>query len=366
MALRVDAGQALGALLLLLLVTLTVAGLAVGFLSAAASAGRADARPREPRARRRARGRARRRDPDARERAGRHRRPGLEGVEAGDRPRRLRPEQHPERLTATSSGRARYWREAMEGARARPCSAPARAPTGRCGCATASTRARSATRTATSCRRSPTSAGSGSACRCSRLIAWLAAAVRVLGLRRRDRGLPLGRRARRRGDAGVRSRSSSACTRRSTGRGSSRATRCRRCCAPAGSSRARRCASGWPANRRAAPTSRPPTAARVGAAALVLVIAGIAALGALQPVRAVERPGRRLRAGRPRRAAAGRVDRRDRPRAQPAVGRAAVRARRDRAGARAPATQARARARAGDRPRAREPGDLAPARRGCG
>ena len=33
MALRVDAGQGFGALLLLLLVTLTVAGLAVGFMS---------------------------------------------------------------------------------------------------------------------------------------------------------------------------------------------------------------------------------------------------------------------------------------------------------------------------------------------
>ena len=62
--------------------------------------------------------------------------------------------------------------------------------------------------------------------------------------------------------------------------------------------------------------------------------------------------------------AAAAVDRARSPRARPAVGRPAVRARRDRAGPRATAAGAR-RARAGGRPPARQPGDLAPARASC-
>ena len=60
MPLRVDAGQGFGALLLLLVVALTVAGLAVGFLSDAPHALLARARPREPRAGRGARPSSRR------------------------------------------------------------------------------------------------------------------------------------------------------------------------------------------------------------------------------------------------------------------------------------------------------------------
>jgi len=114
MALRTDAGQGFGALLLLLVVALSVAGLAVGFLSAHKPPG-----------------------PKARARATRilvgalatvpaiailmlaNAPGGISGQvskawhQATD-PAISGPSNSPERLTATSSGRARYWREAMK------------------------------------------------------------------------------------------------------------------------------------------------------------------------------------------------------------------------------------------------------------
>jgi O-antigen ligase/polysaccharide polymerase Wzy-like membrane protein len=114
MALRTDAGQGFGALLLLLLVTLAVAGLAVGFISAVKPPG-----------------------PKARARATRVLVGALAVVPAvailmlasapggisgqvskawhqATDPAISGPTNSPERLTATSSGRARYWREAMK------------------------------------------------------------------------------------------------------------------------------------------------------------------------------------------------------------------------------------------------------------
>ena len=74
--------------------------------------------------------------------AGRARRPGLQGLAPAHRPRTsARPPTRPNRLTATSSVRARYWDEALQGPRRRTsCSAPARAPTRRARCATAPSR----------------------------------------------------------------------------------------------------------------------------------------------------------------------------------------------------------------------------------
>ena len=184
LALRIDAGQAFGGLLLLLLVALTVAGLAVGFLSARHPPGRTRAPRARPRAGRDARRRPRGGDPAARQRPG-----GIDGQvskawkQATDPAATAR--NSPDRLTAASSVRARYWEEALKCTPQRR----ARRRRGRLRQAAAALphddRARRATRTATSCRCWPTSAGSGSRCRCSRAGAWLAAAARVLGLRRR-------------------------------------------------------------------------------------------------------------------------------------------------------------------------------------
>jgi hypothetical protein len=112
MALRIDAGQGFGALLLLMMVALTVAGLAVGFLSAV--------RPPSDRTRVRA----------SRALVGAlaivpavailmlaNQPGGIDGQvskvwkQATD-PAVSGPTNSPERLTETSSGRARYWREA--------------------------------------------------------------------------------------------------------------------------------------------------------------------------------------------------------------------------------------------------------------
>lgn len=114
LALRIDAGQALGALILLLIVAMTVAGLAVGFLSAVHPPG-----------------------PRTRARSGRvlvaallavpvvaiimlaNAPGGIDGQvskawkQATD-PAVSAPTNSPTRLTETSSGRARYWREAMK------------------------------------------------------------------------------------------------------------------------------------------------------------------------------------------------------------------------------------------------------------
>ena len=102
------------------------------------------------------------------------------------------PDNSPERLTATSSVRARYWEEAVEGARpdellgagagAYGTAAPAlpRQPRRR------PPRPRLRRR-----RRSPTSAGSGSCLSLLAAGAWLAPRSACVGVpRRRDRGLP--------------------------------------------------------------------------------------------------------------------------------------------------------------------------------
>ncbi len=124
--------------------------------------------------------RSRGRDPDARERARRDQRPGLEGLEAGHRSRGLRSDEQP---AAADLGLLRpraLLARGDEGPRAGPVAGHRRGLLRHdCGCATAWTPAPSTTRTATSSRRSPTSAGSGSASRCWRSAAWLAAAARV-------------------------------------------------------------------------------------------------------------------------------------------------------------------------------------------
>jgi hypothetical protein len=114
LALRIDSGQALGALLLLMIVALTVAGLAVGFLSSVYPPG--------PRTRARA----------SRVLAGAllavpvvaiillaNAQGGISGQVSKAWKQATDPAvsavgNTPARLTATSSGRARYWREAMK------------------------------------------------------------------------------------------------------------------------------------------------------------------------------------------------------------------------------------------------------------
>ena len=232
---------------------LTVAGLAVGFLSAVTPPG-----DRAPGAR------ASRaligalaavpggRDPAARQRARRHRRAGLQGLEAGHRPGRLRARPtRPTRLTDDLVGARPLLARGDEGPRAGPVARHRRRLLRHaCGCATASTAAPSGTRTATSCRRSPTSAGSASRCRCSP----------------RARGSPTRRAYGRRAP-----HATAVCPGTPSASGWRRwrvvalvfgvhsaidwtwfvpGNACRRCCARAGSPRARRCASGSTAASR--------------------------------------------------------------------------------------------------------------------
>ena len=261
---------------------------------------------------------------------------------------------------STSSGRARYWREAMKIHAQAPWLGTGAGSYGTCACATASTRAPSATRTATSSRRSPISAGSASACRWPPPATWLGrgrASGRPAAPRPRA---PVGRRARRTRDAGRGRGVSSACTRRSTGPGSSRATsypallcagwvasrvtlreRLERDRAAAPADAARSAAAGRRRARRASPccrrgvrcsrcgpcTRRPPRSSALDKGALDAA-ASIAQI-------AHER--------------------------NPLVGRAAVRPAAIRAGPRADG-DAPPRARAGDRPRAGQPRDVAPPR----
>ena len=70
------------------------------------------------------------------------------------------PPNTPGRLTAVASVRARYWKEALQVFDAHPRSAPAPTATRPRTCATKRRRSKSGTRTASSCRRSPTSASS--------------------------------------------------------------------------------------------------------------------------------------------------------------------------------------------------------------
>ena len=140
-------------------------------------------------------------------------------------------------------------------------SAPARAPTGRCGCATASTpgTVRHAHGYVVQTLADLGWVGLGLSLLAA--VAWLAAAV---ARRRRPPARPraaVGRRARRARRRWPPSRSSSACTRRSTGRGSCPATSCPRCCARAGWRRARRCASASAASSSRAAAARPRRAA---------------------------------------------------------------------------------------------------------
>ena len=257
------------------------------------------------------------------------------------------PSNSPTRLTATSSGRARYWREAMKVHAAAPWLG-----TGAGSYGTLRLRYRVDARD-----RPPRARLRGPDARRPRLgrARPVAAGADRLARRRRsacsgcDRATAaaVGRRAGRRWRRWRPSPSSSACTRRSTGRGSSRATRCRRCCAPAGSPRARRCASGCAA--RAAGRDRrraPPCRACVGAARSC----------SPSPRRGLGRAAARALGHTPRtpRSSGSTSERSpqaasiaaDRPRTQPARGRAAVRSRGDRAGAR-PDGRGAPRARAG-------------------
>ena len=177
------------------------------------------------------------------------------------------------------------------------------------------------------------------------LAAWLAAAARTTGARRRRRGAP--ETPERIGLLTLSpSSSSSACTRWSTGRGSSRATSCRRCCSPAGSPAAdptrcrlraraacaRACAAGRDrggADRRRRRRDRaawPTLAARSAPVAEALDALGT-------------RRGARPRPGAPSSRGARRP--------QPAVARAAVRARRRSSAPPATPRGARSRLRAG-------------------
>ncbi|HEX6020821.1 MAG TPA: O-antigen ligase family protein [Solirubrobacter sp.] len=188
--LRVDAGQALGALVLLLLVALTVAGLAVGFLSAH--------RPPTPRQRARA----------SRVLVGAiatvpavailllaNAPGGIDGQvskawrQATD-PTISGPANDPGRFTAASSARARYWREAIK--------AHADSPVLGNGAGSYSTvrlRYRLDTRFARHAHGYVVQTLSdlgwvGLGLSLLATLAWLVTAALVLGLRRRDRGLP--------------------------------------------------------------------------------------------------------------------------------------------------------------------------------
>ena len=111
LAARSDAGHDLGALLLVMTAVLLACGLAVNFLAAQ--------RPPAPRTRRRGPRPARLPRAGPRRRGDRHRRvahgavrPGLRRLEQAHQPAASTPSNTPDRLTATSSVRARYWTEA--------------------------------------------------------------------------------------------------------------------------------------------------------------------------------------------------------------------------------------------------------------
>ena len=257
-AARVDAGHEFGALLLLMVALLLAAGLAVQFAAAQ--------RPPTPHQRRLA-GRAAlavlalvpvfalialAAAPG-----------GVDGQvsKAWNQltdPNAKTPANTPDRLTATSSVRARYWSEALDIHATEPLLG-----TGAGAYATVRTRFRDDTLAVRHAHGYvvQTLADLGWAGLAVSLIAaaaWLLAALRATGLTRRDRGLPYD--AERIGMLTLASwSSSSACTRPSTGPGSSPPTPASRCCAPAGWRDAGRCASG---SRR--PTGRPAPPARHG------------------------------------------------------------------------------------------------------
>ena len=353
-----------GALLLLLLVTLTVAGLAVGFLAAVQPAGRA--RPaRAPAASlvgalavvpavailmlANAPG-------------------GIDGQvskawkQATD-PAVSRPGNTPERLTATSSGRARYWREALKvhapGAVARHRrrrlrhAAPALPRRRAHGPPRARLRRADALRPRL---------GRARRSRCSRRARGWPRRSRTVGLRRRDRGLPWdaervgARHARRRRDrlrralgdrldlVRPRQRRPGAAL-RGLGRVARDAARARAAGleSRAAAASPRRCASALPRSssliapdrRRGARCSPSAPSTRRTPRSTALDKGELAAAASIAEI-AHDR--------------------------NPLVGRSAVRPRRRSSRPPAATPQARARARAGGRPRARQPGDVAPAR----
>ena len=116
LAARADAGHELGALLLLLSVVLLAAGLAVDFLAARRPPRRAPARLVGPRAGGVARAAAWSRRAIARRRGAGRASTGQTskaGTQLTD-PTAGTPTNTPDRLTATSSVRARYWHEALD------------------------------------------------------------------------------------------------------------------------------------------------------------------------------------------------------------------------------------------------------------
>jgi hypothetical protein len=280
-ALRVDAGQGFGALLLLLLVCLTVAGLAAGFLS--------DVHPPTPRARARA----------SRVLFGAlltvpavailllvNAPGGLSGQvskawrQATD-PAISGPSNSPQRLTATSSGRARYWSEAMK--------IHAQAPwlgAGAGAYGTLRLRYRLDARTSRHAHGYVVQTLAdlgwvGLGLSLLATLAWLTSAVRVLGLQRRVRGIPW--------DAERVGLATLAAVAFIFGLHS---TIDWTWFVPGNVVPALLCA-GWVASRatlreRLAPEPAPTgrvTAVAVAGAALVLVTAAVAAWGAVQPVR---------------------------------------------------------------------------------
>ena len=225
-------------------------------------------------------------------------------------PQRGTPANAPDRLTAVGSVRARYWNEALkifrgaQGGRRRRRRLRDRAP------ALPQRHARRAPRPRLrrADARRPRARRPRRLARAARRVA-APRAGRALGLWGAGRRRAVDARARRAGDAGRRRASSSACTRSSTGRGSSPAPRCSRCCAPAGWP-----AAGRPTSRRAPRAAALAARARGGSrwrapcAVAAALVAAWTTLAAAALGRRGQRRARRSprRGGSPRRRAAGR------------------------------------------------------------
>ena len=351
MAARADAGHELGALLLLLVAVLCVAGLAVGFFTAAAPAGRAHARGSPAAACSAALALVPGRGPDrARRLAGRDRRPDARGLEPAHRPAGA----HARATRPTGSPRPPRCARSTGARRSRCTPTRTLVGTGAGAYATARTRYRDERR-----RDRPPRArlrradavrprlGRPRRCRCSPALAWLLTAARALGMRRRDRGLPfdaervglwtmaVGRRDLRRalGDrldvVRARQRRAGAAARRLGRRPRAAARAARPPAAPPSPSPSPRPAR---ARARAGGRSRRRRSAGV-LAALAIATALVAAWAAYQPVRSVhagdEALARLDRGAYEPAVATAQTARRP----QPALRRPAVRARRDPAGA---------------------------------
>jgi hypothetical protein len=190
MALRIDAGQGLGALLLLLVATLTAAGLAVGFMSDVHTPG-AGTRARASRVLIGAIATV----PAVAILLLANAPGGIDGQvskawkQATD-PATSGPSNSPERLTSASSNRARYYREAWKVHQQAPWLGSGAGAYG-----TLRLRYREDYRTARHAHGYVVQTLAdlgwvGLGLSLLATIAWLAAMVRVLGIRRRDRGLP--------------------------------------------------------------------------------------------------------------------------------------------------------------------------------